>query len=117
MTMMTIRTAITDDANPPIARGTPPLTGTIPIIGHLTRPTGIRRIRRCSTTPILGSLAITVHTMDIIAATLHITDTILTRMSIGGITVAVGMSHSHGAPIPTEATGEVKTDAHGALGA
>ena len=113
---MKIRRAITVNGNGVIVEPIRVRTATI-LIGHLTRHIRITPIRRYGILSILGFLDTTVRTTDIIEATTPITDTILTRMSIGGITVAVGMSHSRGAPTPTEAIGEVKTDAHEVHGA
>jgi hypothetical protein len=82
------------------------------LIGHLTRHIRITPIRRYGTLSILGFLDTTVHITDITEATTRITDTIPTRIFIGGITVAVGMLHSRGVPTPTEVIGEVKADVH-----
>jgi len=86
------------------------------LIGHLTRRILITPIRRYGIRSTLGFLDTTVRITDIIAATTPTTDTIRTRMFIGGTTVAVGMSRSRGVPPLTEAIGEVKADVHGIYG-
>lgn len=109
---MKIRRAITVNGNGVIVEPIRIPTGTIPITRHLTRRILITPIRRYGPPSTLGFLDTTVHITDITEATTHITDTTRTRMSIGGITVAVGMLHFHGVPTLTEATGEVKADVH-----
>jgi len=112
---MKIQQAITADGNGVIV-GPIRIRPATRLIGHLTRRILITPIRRYGILSILGFLDTTVRITDITEATIPITDTILTRMSIGGITVAVGMFHSRGVPIPIEATGEVKVNVHGIHG-
>ena len=108
-----------DGGSPPIATGTSPHTGTIPI-GHLTPRIGPMRIRRCGVTRTLGSMDITRHIIVITEATIRITDiieaTTLIQTSIGGIMVEVGMSHFRGVPTTIEVLGVVKADVHGVHG-
>ena len=116
MPMMKIRKAITAGGNGVIVGPIRIRTAMIPI-RYLTRRIRITPIRRYGILFILGFLDTTVRITDITEATIPTTDTILTRMSIGGITVAVGMFHSHGVPTATAVIGEVKTDVlevHGA---
>ena len=113
---MKIRRAITVNGNGVIVGPIRIRTATIPI-GRLTRRIRITPIRRYGIPSTPGFLDTTVRITDITEATILITDTTLTRMSIDGIMVAVGMLHSRGAPTPTEATGEVKIDAHEVHGA
>lgn len=90
----------------PIATGTSPHTGTIPI-GPLTRRILIMRTHLCGITPTLGS-------MDTMLRTIVITQTtILIETSISGITVEVGMSRFRGVPTTTEVLGVVKADVRG----
>lgn len=110
--MLKIQKAITADGNGVIVGPIRIRPATIPIIGHLTRLILITPIRRYGIHSTLGFLDTTVRITDITEATTPIMDTILTRMSIGGITVAVGMFRSHGVPTLTEAIGEVKADVH-----
>ena len=109
---MQIRKAITANGNGVIVEPIRIRTGTIPITRHLTRHILITPIRRYGIPSTLGFLDTTVRITDITEATTLITDTIRTRMSIGGITVAVGMPHSRGVPTPTEVIGAVKADVH-----
>lgn len=112
---MKTRKAITDDGSLPTATGTSLPIGTI-LIGHPMHRIRITGIHQYFIIRTLGSLATTVHTMDTTAATIRITDTIEAtppiRMSIDGITAAVGMFRSRGVLILTETIGEVKTDVH-----
>lgn len=114
---MQIRKAITADGNGVIVEPIRIRTDTIPIIRHLTRRIPITPIRRYGPPSTLGFLDTTVRTTDIIEVTTLITDTIPTRMSIDGITVAVGTFHSRGVPTPTEVIGAVKADVHEVHGA
>ena len=114
--MLKIQKAITADGNGVIVGPIRIRPATIPIIGHLTHRILITPIRRCGIRSTLGFLDTTVRITDITEATTPIMDTIRTRMSIGGITVAVGMFRSHGVLTPTEATGEVKVNVHGIHG-
>lgn len=116
MTKLKIQKAITADGNGVIVGPIRIRPATIPIIGHRTRRILITPIHRYGIRSILGFPDTTVHPTDITEATIPLMDTIRTRMSIGGITVAVGMSRSRGVPIPTEATGEVKIDVYGVHG-
>ena len=114
--MLKIQKAITADGNGVIVGPIRIRPATIPIIGHRTRRILITPIRRYGIRSTLGFLDTTVRITDIIAATTPTTDTIRTRMFIGGTTVAVGMSRSRGVPTLTEAIGEVKADVHGIHG-
>ncbi len=113
--MVKIRKAITANGNGVIVGPIRIRLATI-LIGHLTRRILITPIRRYGIRSTLGFLDTTVRITDITAATTPTTDTIPTRMSIDGTTVAVGMFHSRGVLTLTEAIGEVKADVHGIHG-
>ena len=114
--MLEIRKAITADRNGVIVGPIRIRPAMIPIIGHLTRRILITLIRRYGIRSTLGFLDTTVRITDLIEVTIRIMGTLLTRMSIGGITVAVGMFHSRGVLTLTEVRGEVKADVHGVHG-
>lgn len=113
---MKIQKAIMDGGNPPIATGTSPHIGTIPI-GHLTHRILIMRTHLCGITPPLGAMDTTLRTIVITETTIHIIgiieSTILIQTSISGITGEVGTSPFRGVPTTIEVLGVVKADVHG----